>query len=122
MLRVSTEYSAPFGLACFVGAMGFMEGRTVEGVQTKFKEVSLSPHIRVMKTLISSPPDSQMYIPAILANWQLWPLVQTINFRYMPLRYRVPFTGAVGIAWQVFLSILNSTKRVAVDEKEAIKA
>lgn len=32
--------SAPFGLACFVGAMGFMEGRNVQDVQTKFHEVS----------------------------------------------------------------------------------
>lgn len=80
---------APFGLACFVGAMGFMEGRNVEGVQDKF---------------------SEMYWPALLANWQVWPLVQTINFRFMPLRYRVPFTGAIGIAWQVFLSILNANR------------
>jgi protein Mpv17 len=52
-----------------------------------------------------------MFIPALLANWKVWPAVQTINFRFMPLRYRVPFTGAVGIAWQVFLSILNSAKK-----------
>ena len=32
--------SAPFGLACFVGAMGFMEGRNVQDVQTKFHEAS----------------------------------------------------------------------------------
>lgn len=80
---------APFGLMCFVGAMGLMEGRSVQGVQDKFKD---------------------MYWPALLANWQVWPLVQTINFRFMPLRYRVPFTGAVGIAWQVFLSILNANR------------
>jgi protein Mpv17 len=110
--------SAPFGLACFVGAMGFMEGRSVEGVQSKFKEVglySLSPNADSPLAHLST---LQMYIPAIVANWKLWPLVQTVNFRYMPLRYRVPFTGAVGIAWQVFLSILNSTKQVT--EKEAV--
>ncbi|UZJ56929.1 hypothetical protein CBS101457_006249 [Exobasidium rhododendri] len=90
--RVSVDQLgfAPFGLACFVGAMGFMEGRDMEGIQSKFKE---------------------MFIPALLANWKVWPAVQTINFRYMPLRYRVPFTGAVGIAWQVFLSILNAAKK-----------
>lgn len=52
-----------------------------------------------------------MYLSALVANWQLWPFVQAINFRFMPLRYRVPFTGAVGIAWQVFLSILNASSR-----------
>lgn len=83
---------APFGLACFVGGMGIMEGRDSLALRQKFDEI---------------------YMPALLANWQLWPLVQTINFRFMPLRYRVPFTGAVGIAWQVFLSVLNSSRSKA---------
>jgi len=66
-----------------------MEGRSIDGVRQKFDE---------------------MYMSALLANWQVWPLVQTINFRFMPLRYRVPFTGAIGIAWQVFFSILNASR------------
>lgn len=32
--------SAPFGLVCFVGAMGAMEFGSVEGVRTKFEDVS----------------------------------------------------------------------------------
>ncbi|PWN88285.1 hypothetical protein FA10DRAFT_268488 [Acaromyces ingoldii] len=81
---------APFGLAMFVGSMGLMEGRhSYEALSEKFSDV---------------------YVAALVANWKLWPLVQTINFRFMPLRYRVPFTGAVGIGWQVFLSVLNSAK------------
>jgi hypothetical protein len=61
--------------------------------------------------LVSLSALIKMFIPALIANWKVWPAVQTINFRYMPLRYRVPFTGAVGIAWQVFLSILNAAKK-----------
>lgn len=77
-----------------------MEGRSVEGVGQKFDE---------------------MYMSALLANWQVWPLVQTINFRFMPLRYRVPFTGAIGIAWQVFLSILNASRnKVGTSEQSKI--
>lgn len=58
-------YSAPIGLALFTGSMGYMERGSLDGVKAKFNE---------------------MYIPAMLANWQLWPLVQLVNFRYMPLK------------------------------------
>lgn len=65
MLFFFFVHSAPIGLALFTGSMGYMERGSLEGVQAKFGE---------------------MYIPALLANWQLWPLVQLVNFRYMPLK------------------------------------
>lgn len=47
--------------------MGLMEGRTsLRALETKFSDV---------------------YMPALLANWQVWPVIQLVNFRYMPLRY-----------------------------------
>ena len=39
-----------------------------------------------------------MYTPALIANWQIWPLIQLVNFRFVPLRLRVPFTSFCGIA------------------------
>lgn len=30
-----------------------------------------------------------MFVPAILANWTVWPFIQLVNFRFMPLAYRV---------------------------------
>ncbi|KIS69040.1 uncharacterized protein UMAG_03019 [Mycosarcoma maydis] len=81
---------APFGLALFTGAMGYMERGSIDGVKDKFGE---------------------MYIPALLANWQVWPLVQLVNFRYMPLKYRVPFVSTVGILWNVGLSLLSQSTR-----------
>ncbi|KAK0551317.1 hypothetical protein OC861_002409 [Tilletia horrida] len=80
---------APFGLVMFVGSMGIMEGRSLSGIKDKF---------------------SEMYFPALLANWQLWPLVQLVNFRFVPLRYRVPFTSSVGVLWTLYLSLLNTAK------------
>ncbi|GAC97611.1 integral membrane protein [Pseudozyma hubeiensis SY62] len=81
---------APFGLAMFVGAMGYMERGSTDGVKDKFRE---------------------MYIPALLANWQVWPLVQLVNFRYMPLKYRVPFVSTVGILWTIGLSLFSQSTR-----------
>ncbi|KAK0533296.1 hypothetical protein OC834_002284 [Tilletia horrida] len=89
---------APFGLFMFVLSMGVMEGRSFSGIQDKF---------------------SEMYFPALLANWQLWPAVQLINFRFVPLRYRVPFTSSVGILWTLYLSLLNTSKANSARKTEA---
>lgn len=51
-----------------------------------------------------------MYMPALLANWQVWPLIQLVNFRFVPLRFRVPFTSSCGIAWTLYLSLLAAAK------------
>ena len=80
---------APFGLALFTGAMGLMERRSIEGTKDKFDEVG---PIHTRCSFVSAILTHvglvllQMYISALLANWQVWPLVQVINFRYMPLK------------------------------------
>ncbi|WFD33179.1 hypothetical protein MSPP1_004237 [Malassezia sp. CBS 17886] len=58
---------APFGLALFVGSMGFMEGRrTLASLREKFADV---------------------YFPAVFANWKIWPFLQLVNFCVVPLRF-----------------------------------
>jgi protein Mpv17 len=39
--------------------MGYMEGRDAQHIKNKYKE---------------------MYVPAIMANWQVWPLAQVRSF------------------------------------------
>ncbi|PWN51064.1 hypothetical protein IE53DRAFT_314564, partial [Violaceomyces palustris] len=78
-----------FGLVLFTGAMGLMEGKDSEQLKSKF---------------------SEMYFPALLANWKIWPAIQLINFRYMPLKYRVPFTSSCGVLWTLYLSLLNTAR------------
>lgn len=51
-----------------------------------------------------------MYAEALVANWQVWPLVQLINFRFVPLKYRVPFVSSCGVVWTIYLSLLNMAK------------
>lgn len=81
---------APFGLILFIASMGIMEGRSTDSIQDKFRTVSLvaraSGPSLVILTHVLLP---QMYVPAILANWTIWPFIQIVNFRYMPLAYRV---------------------------------
>ncbi|KZP32199.1 hypothetical protein FIBSPDRAFT_723018 [Athelia psychrophila] len=84
---------APAGVAVFIGAMGIMEGRSPAQINQKFADI---------------------YLPALFANWKVWPLAQLINFRYMPLAYRVPFQSTCGVFWTLYLSILNAKE----DEKQ----
>ncbi|KZT06761.1 uncharacterized protein LAESUDRAFT_678725 [Laetiporus sulphureus 93-53] len=91
---------APIGLAIFIGSMGIMEGRD-------------RPHIRRKY--------AQLFYPALIANWQVWPLAQLINFRFMPLPYRVPFQSSCGVFWTLYLSILNSAEAHRQKELDAME-
>jgi len=94
--RVSSDQllMAPIGLAMFLSSMGLMEGRDTQHIRGKFKD---------------------LYGHAIVANWQVWPLAQLINFRFMPLAYRVPFQSTCGVFWTLYLSLLNSAENVQRD-------
>ncbi|KAG0135340.1 hypothetical protein HOY82DRAFT_480046 [Tuber indicum] len=48
-----------------------------------------------------------VYISALKSNYILWPAVQILNFRVVPLSLQLPFASTVGIAWTVYLSLTN---------------
>ncbi|KAI0336049.1 hypothetical protein GY45DRAFT_1402533 [Cubamyces sp. BRFM 1775] len=93
-------FMAPIGLALFIGSMGVMEGRDPKHIGERYKD---------------------LYKPALIANWQVWPLAQLINFRYMPLPYRVPFQSTCGVFWTLYLSLLNAKEDEIQDRKEAME-
>ncbi|KAF7437061.1 hypothetical protein PC9H_003895 [Pleurotus ostreatus] len=90
---------APFGLALFLGTMGIMEGRNRRQIQQKYSDI---------------------YVPALLTNWKVWPAAQLINFRYMPLPYRIPFQSTCGVFWTLYLSMLNSREDAKQDREAAM--
>ncbi|KAI9354720.1 hypothetical protein BD770DRAFT_392086 [Pilaira anomala] len=95
---------APAGLVLFFTTMGIAEGGW-ENVKEKFRDA---------------------YIPALIANYKVWPAVQFINFKFMPLQYRLPFVSSLGIIWNAYLSWLNNASKqeekvLEVLEKEDTK-
>ncbi|KAK3187578.1 Protein required for ethanol metabolism [Lecanicillium sp. MT-2017a] len=84
--RVFVDQSvfAPTMIGVFLSSMATMEGASV-------KE-------RLEKT----------WWPALRTNWMVWPFVQTINFAFLPLQYRVLFANIVSIGWNSYLSWVNS--------------
>jgi len=90
---------APIGLALFLGSMGFMERRSLDQIKEKFTD---------------------LYKPALVTNWQVWPIAQLVNFRYMPLPYRVPFQSCCGVFWTLYLSSLNAKEDEKQDRNTAL--
>lgn len=80
---------APAGLCCFFTFMTVAEGGGRKQVVKKFQDI---------------------YVPTLKANYILWPAVQIINFRLMPLQFQIPFVSTIGIAWTAYLSLTNSAE------------
>ncbi|KAI9010459.1 hypothetical protein CLU79DRAFT_839594 [Phycomyces nitens] len=81
---------APAGLTMFFTIMGFIETKKWEGVQEKFRDA---------------------FLPALAMNYKVWPVVQLINFKVMPLQYRLPFVSSLGIIWNAYLSWINNASK-----------
>ncbi|EGX89906.1 integral membrane protein, Mpv17/PMP22 family, putative [Cordyceps militaris CM01] len=86
LARVAVDQSvfAPTMIGLFLSSMATMEGASAQE--------------RLEKT----------WWPALQTNWMVWPFVQTINFAFLPLQYRVLFANVVSIGWNSYLSWVNS--------------
>jgi len=80
---------APIGLSVFFTFMTVAEGGGKRDISRKFQDV---------------------YLPTLRANYILWPAVQILNFRVMPLQFQIPFVSTIGIAWTAYLSLTNSSE------------
>ncbi|KAI9722785.1 MAG: hypothetical protein M1828_004481 [Chrysothrix sp. TS-e1954] len=79
--------AAPVGLALFFTFMTVAEGGGRRAVGRKFQDV---------------------FLPALKANYILWPAIQIVNFRLMPLQFQIPLVSSIGIAWTAYLSLTNA--------------
>ncbi|SMQ47005.1 unnamed protein product [Zymoseptoria tritici ST99CH_3D7] len=79
---------APVGLAVFFTFMTVAEGGGKRAVMKKFQDV---------------------YLPSLKANFIVWPLVQVLNFRVIPIQFQIPFVSTIGIFWTAYLSMSNSS-------------
>ncbi|KAI9800105.1 MAG: hypothetical protein M1825_004287 [Sarcosagium campestre] len=70
---------APTGLAVFFTFMTIAEGGGKRAVYRKFQDV---------------------YLPALKANYVLWPAVQILNFRVMPLQFQLPMVSTAVNVWK----------------------
>ncbi|PNY29001.1 Protein sym1 [Tolypocladium capitatum] len=79
---------APFGVGLFFVTMTVAEGGGRRAVSNKLRD---------------------MYVPTLKANYLVWPAVQMVNFRLMPVMFQLPFVSTIGIAWTAYLSLTNAS-------------
>lgn len=78
---------APFGIALYMTCMGLMQATPLAEIKDGIR---------------------QGWWSTVTANWAVWPLVQMINFAFVPLQYRVIVVSIVGVFWNAYLSMKSS--------------
>jgi hypothetical protein len=40
---------------------------------------------------------------AYIADWSVWPAINVVNFRFVPLPFRPSFIGCAQLGWQTYM-------------------
>ncbi|KAF4636497.1 hypothetical protein G7Y89_g1604 [Cudoniella acicularis] len=79
--------------------------------QTLFASTNLFVFLSSMAMMEGTSPKHKLdttYWTALTKNWMVWPFVQAINFKVVPLHHRVLVVNVVSLGWNCYLSYLNS--------------
>ncbi|KAI9799905.1 MAG: Protein required for ethanol metabolism [Piccolia ochrophora] len=81
--------------------------------QSVFATANLFLFLSSMSLMEGTDPKEKLeksYKTALIKNWQVWPAVQAINFKLVPLEHRVLVVNvvALGTGWNCYLSYINS--------------
>lgn len=79
----------PIHLFVFFTYMGFSAGKTIPQVKEDLKK---------------------NFLPALLLEGGVWPIVQVVNFRYVPLKYQLLYVNLFCLLDSAFLSWLEQQK------------
>lgn len=80
--------------------------------QLVFAPTFIGVFLSSMAVLEGSPVRDKLdrsYRSALTTNWMIWPFVQLVNFKLVPLEHRVLFVNVISIGWNCYLSYLNSS-------------
>ncbi|KAK9235842.1 hypothetical protein V1525DRAFT_408653 [Lipomyces kononenkoae] len=87
-MTVDQTVWAPFGLASFYVSMGVLQLHSWDQIKEELRT-------KWWRTMIG--------------NYAVWPAVQFVNFRLIPLDYRLMFVNIISIGWNAFLSWFSAT-------------
>ncbi|KAK5202070.1 Protein required for ethanol metabolism [Cryomyces antarcticus] len=79
--------------------------------QVVFASTNMFVFLSSMALMEGSDPKKKLdstYKMALQKNWLVWPWVQLINFKFVPLDHRVLVVNVISLGWNCYLSYLNS--------------
>lgn len=89
-LKVSIDeliYS-PLSISALFASLSIMEGKNKQQIINKIKKD---------------------FLPTFIVDLIVWPILQTINFYFLPLKYRVLYISFCSLFWNVFLSSMHNS-------------
>jgi protein Mpv17 len=78
--------------------------------QTFFASTNLFVFLSSMAIMEGTSPKDKLdstYANALQKNWMVWPFVQAVNFKLVPLHHRVLVVNVISLGWNCYLSFLN---------------
>ncbi|KAI1004166.1 hypothetical protein K3495_g4040 [Podosphaera aphanis] len=81
--------------------------------QSVFAGCNLFCFLSSMAIMEGSDPMEKLennYMSALTKNWMVWPFVQIVNFKFVPLQHRVMLVNVVSLGWNCYLSSIASSK------------
>lgn len=79
--------------------------------QLIFAPIMINVFLRSMAVMEGTSAQAKIdksYWETLKANWMVWPFIQAVNFKFVPLDFRVLAVNIVSIGWNSFLSVMNS--------------
>ncbi|RAL62480.1 hypothetical protein DID88_005045 [Monilinia fructigena] len=87
--------------------------------------LNLGLFLTTMSVLEGTDPKKKLeanYSTALQKNYMIWPAVQAVNFKLVPLEHRVLVVNIVSLGWNCYLSYLNGRKSDVTVEKVVEKS
>lgn len=91
--------------------------------QTIFASTNLFVFLSSMAVMEGTSPKDKLdstYWTALQKNWMVWPVIQAVNFKLVPLHHRVLVVNVVSLGWNCYLSFLNSQGGKKEEAKEEV--
>ena len=61
---------------------------------------------------------NEKLMPTMMTNWKIWPLLQLINFKFVPIQFQVLYVNFMAVWWNAYLSFIKNSAQPAEASNE----